>query len=84
MSTSKETTVWCDTAGCYTWETYPVSTQTEARKRARSEGWSNRGKVDLCPPCAQDKCPCRIGEIGEYCWGERLPGQIHCKVHGRA
>ena len=48
MSTSRETTVWCDAEGCVRWSQHS-GTKPQVRKEVRSYGWTLRDAKDFCP-----------------------------------
>lgn len=66
MSTTKETTVWCDAEGCATWVQVCQRSDHAARNEARRDhGWRHRGGKDYCPEHA------RGGDRDERTQGEK-------------
>lgn len=55
MSFTREITLWCDVCGDWT---QTSGTVARIRKAFKRDGWSRRGKEDLCPRCTR----CRAGK----------------------
>lgn len=56
MAVSKWIEIICDDCGKGTGDLMPAGA-TEARKSAREDGWSCRGKRDRCPACVRKHDP---------------------------
>lgn len=74
MSTSRQTTVWCDTPDCGEWY-LGSGTAKDVRSEARKLGWRRRKNKDECPSCAAVQscalCPARPARFS-YAWREMV------------
>jgi hypothetical protein len=55
MSTTRETTLWCDADGCVQWEQVAERTDAGARRELRGLGWKRASGKDYCPFHADPK-----------------------------
>jgi hypothetical protein len=57
MSSSKETTIWCDR--CHRWDRVSGGSVQSARATLRLEGWVRTREdgqlIDLCPVCVDSR-----------------------------
>lgn len=60
MSYTRQYTLWCEGVNCGQWVMLYVGTLSEARRRARKDGWKRARRatgemLDLCPTCAKKR-----------------------------